>query len=98
MYSIKDINNCGLNIVCRINNEMEFYMLRSICPNMCEFYEESSDHYLTSRAGRGVRGSYEKSKDIHDVPYRIIDICDIDGIGTITEFSNGVPLLWEDVI
>lgn len=98
MYSIKDLSNDRLNIVCRINNEMEFYKLRSVCPNMYDFYSEGSDHYLTSRAGRGVRRSYEKGKDIHGVPYRIIDICDIDGIGPITEFGNGVPLLWEDEV
>lgn len=97
-YSINDLNTQGLNIVCRIHNEDGFNLIKSLCPNMYEWYDEKCDCYLTSRGGRGKEYHYLDGLLFAD--YNIINICDIEGFEWYVQYnvfvySNGVPVDWE---
>lgn len=89
-YSIDEINNGELNIVCRVYDEETFNILIQICPNMHFYYDETCNHYLLPRSGRGGEYSY-------GCEYTIIDPCDIDGFGesSVYVFGNGVPSVWD---
>ena len=44
-YSIEEINDGELNIVCRVNDVRVFNRLIQICPNMFYYYDEKCNHY-----------------------------------------------------
>jgi len=90
-YSIEEINDDELNIVCRVNDVQVFNRLIQICPNMCYYYDEKCNHYLLPRCGRGDEYSYGSN-------YTIIDVCNIDGFDDpsyVFKFDNGIPVIWD---
>jgi len=97
-YSIKDLNNDILNIVCYVPNEETFGILKNYCPNMEDYYDNKCSYYLLPRNGRGDLDDY--LKNTFGIEYIIIYVSNIEIFdnGLVYEFSNGVPFVWEDVI
>ena len=95
MYSISDLNNTRLNIVCRVSSKETFDKLMSICPNMNEYYDYQCDYYLTSRGGRGKFSSYNDSECPFGYEYILIEMDDIDFTSEVSVFDNGIPVIWE---
>lgn len=95
MYSISDLNNIRLNIVCKVPDKETFNKLREFCPDMCEYYDYQCDYYLTSRGGRGKAISYNNHKYANGNPYILIDMDDIDFTSEVSVFDNGIPVIWE---
>lgn len=98
MYSIGDLNNTRLNIVCKVPDKETFNKLREFCPNMNEHYNNKCDYYLTSRGGRGKFNSYNDFKCTFGNPYILIDMGDIDFDFEGYVLDNGIPFMWEDEV
>jgi hypothetical protein len=99
MYSITDLNNERLSIVCKVSDRESFNKLNEFCPRMYEYYDKTCDYYLTSRGGRGNFNNYKNDRDYYNNPYILIDMVDIDWGGVYEcDYSNGVPMVWEDDI
>lgn len=97
MYSISDLNNTRLNIVCRVSSEETFDKLMSICPNMSKYYDYQCDYYLTSRGGRGKASSYNNSKCPFGYEYILIEMDDIDFTSEVSVLDNGIPVIWDEL-
>ena len=98
MYSIGDLNNTRLNIVCKVPDKETFNKLREFCPNMNEYYDEDCDYYLTSRGGRGKASSYNNLECPFGCEYILIEMDDIDFDSEGYVFDNGIPFMWEDEV
>jgi hypothetical protein len=100
MYSIGDLNNVRLNLVCEVRDEETFERLIRLCPRMYEYYDEKCDYYITSRDGRGKFSSYNDSECPNDIPYKLISVLEIEGFygdKKVFEYGNGVPLVWDEL-
>jgi hypothetical protein len=98
MYSITDLNNERLSIVCKVSDRESFNKLKEFCPRMSDYYG-NCDYYLTSRCGRGKFNSYKNDRDARNNPYILIGMDDIDWGGVYEcDYSNGVPMVWGDDI
>lgn len=96
MYSISDLNDEKLSIVCKVPDIESYYKLRVFCPHM---YDDLSDYYLTSRCGRGNYNAYHNDTDAKGSPYILITMEDIDWDNIYEcDYSNGIPLIWGDEI
>jgi hypothetical protein len=100
MYSIGDLNNRRLNLVCRVSDEETFERLKRLCPHMHEYYDEECDYYITSRGGRGVFRQYDGYDCPDDIPYKLISVLEIEGFWddkNVFEYGNGVPMVWDEL-
>jgi hypothetical protein len=96
-YSIEDLNNVRLNIVCYITSYEEWSKLKSICDKITPYNSEMF-YYLTSRGGYAKSmWNYINSSDIYGEKYRLIKFDDFIPLEEIV-FDNGVPFTWEDDI
>ena len=99
-YSIEDLNNVRLNIVCHITSYEEWCKLKSICNNITPYNSEMF-YYLTSRGGYSESmWHYVNSSDIYGKKYRLIKFGSNDDFIPLDRivFDNGVPFVWEDDI
>lgn len=100
-YSISDLNNNDLNLVCRVINEDEYNKLFSVCPNMVDRYDSKFEYYLTSRHGRGNYNNYYSQDEYVGIKYQLINLSDIDifeEYDELIEYDNGVPINWCDLL
>lgn len=100
MYSIGDLNNNKLNLVCKVSDEETFERLKRLCPRMYEYYDEKCDYYITSRDGRGNFNYYNYETGVDGTPYKLISVLEIEGFyvdKNVFEYGNGVPLVWDEL-